>query len=159
MYGLTVGRVVALMRGSGSRAGVSLFEVVLMLAIAALLAPPVVAMASGARNALLVRQAVESAARLLSESRWTAIREGGAVVEFTADPAWGQLLSATGDTILVTDLGAGGVALRLSRDRASSRIRFGPLGLGWVASQTLRFRRAGLERRLVISSLGRASRR
>ena len=49
--------------------------------------------------------------------------------------------------------------LRLSRGRATSRVRYGPVGLGWVASQSLRFAKAGQEKALVISSLGRVSRR
>ncbi len=159
MHGLTTPSAVRIPGGSGPRAGASLLEVALALAIVAVLAPPIVATASAARNALLLRQAVESAARLLVEARWTAIREGGATVEFTTEPARGQVFSSAGDTVFSVALGPGGVALHLSRDRAVSRIRFGPLGLGWVASQTLRFTRAGEERRLVISSLGRASRR
>ncbi len=159
MHGLTTLPALRISGGRGPRAGASLLEIALALAIAALLAPPIVATASDARNSLLLRQAVENAARLLVEARWTAIREGGATVEFTTEPARGQVISATGDTVLAVGLGPGGVALHLSRARAVSRIRFGPLGLGWVASQTLRFTRAGEERRLVISSLGRASRR
>ena len=81
------------------------------------------------------------------------------MVILNADPPWGAVVTAAGDTTRLTELGAGGVSLRLSRDRANSRVRFGSLGLGLVSSQTLTFELEGEERRLVISSLGRVSRR
>ncbi len=142
-----------------ARAGYSLIEVTLVLAIAAALAPPALGSAARLRASFILRQAQENAARLLAEARWTAIREGSAAVEFVADPPKGRVVSATGDTVMVADLAPGGVTLRLSGDRAASRVRYGPMGLGWVSSQTLRFAKAGEERAIVISSLGRVSRR
>jgi len=68
-------------------------------------------------------------------------------------------VTRAGDTVRTARLSAGGVSMTLSRGRARSRVRFGPLGLGLVSSQTLTFRLAGEERRLVISSLGRVARR
>lgn len=146
-------------RSDTARAGYSLIEIAIVLAIAAVLAPPMIASGAGLRASLALRRSQESAARLLTEARWTAIREGGASVEFTADPPWGWVVSVAGDTVMGADLGHGGVTLRLSRERPSSRVHYGPMGLGWVSSQTLRFATAGRERALVISSLGRVSRR
>ncbi len=125
----------------------------------AALAPPVMGAATSLRASFALRRSQEGAARLLAEARWTAVRDGSATVEFVASPPYGRVVSATGDTVMVADLGRGGVALQLSRDRATSRVRYGPLGLGWVASQTLRFKSADQERALVISSLGRVARR
>lgn len=146
-------------RRYGGRAGYSLIEVTVALAIIAALAPPVLGAAASLRTSLALRESREYAIRLLAEARWTAIREGSATVEFAASPPYGRVVSATGDTVMAADLGQGGVALRLSRDRATSRVRYGPMGLGWVSSQTLRFTRAGQERALVVSSLGRVTRR
>ena len=142
-----------------ARGGYSMIEIAVALAIVGVLAPPVATTASRLRAELDVRRSQEDAARLFTAARWAAVRDGSATVELVADPPWGRVVSANGDTLASADLGRGGVTLRLSRGRANSRVRYGPVGLGWVASQTLRFARAGQERALVISSLGRVSRR
>ncbi len=142
-----------------AQGGYSLIEIAVALAIVAALAPPVAASASRLRAVYAVRRAQENAALLFTAARWAAVRDGRATIELVAAPPRGRVISANGDTVLTADLGQGGVTLRLSGDRATSRVRYGPVGLGWVASQTLRFARAGHERALVISSLGRVSRR
>lgn len=142
-----------------TKAGYSLIEVTVALAIIAALAPPVLGAATSLRTSFSLRRSQENAARLLAEARWTAIRDGSAAVEFVASPPAGRVVSATGDTVMAADLGQGGVVLQLSRGRATSRVRYGPMGLGWVSSQTLRFTRADQERALVVSSLGRVVRR
>ena len=131
----------------------------MVLVIIAALAPPLLASAADLRTSFLLSRAREEAARLFAEARWAAIGEGGATVVVNADPPWGAVVNAVGDTTTLTELGAGGVSLRLSRGRANSRVRFGPMGLGLVSSQTLTFELAGEERQLVISSMGRVSRR
>lgn len=131
----------------------------MVLVILVALAPPLVGSATDLRRSFLLSRAREEAARLFAEARWTAVGEGGASVILNAVPPWGAVVTAVGDTAKFTELGAGGVSLRLSRGRANSRVRFGPLGLGLVSSQTLTFELGGEERRLVISSLGRVSRR
>jgi len=142
-----------------NRAGYSIIEIAMLLVMLAALAPPLLASAGRLRTSFHLRRSQEEAARLFAEARWTAVGVGGATVELTTEPPAGVLISATGDTVMATSLGEGGVSLRLSRNRVSSRVRFGPLGLGLVSSQTLRFELAGEERSLVISSLGRVSRR
>lgn len=146
-------------RTGEGRGGFSLIELMLVLACAAALAPPLAGSAAKLRRDFELRQAQEEAARLLALARWTAAGTGGAVVELVADPPGGVVLSAAGDTVASARFGSGGATLRLSRDRASARLRFGPLGLGLVSSQTLAFSAAGEERLLVVSSLGRVTRR
>ena len=145
--------------GLPGRSGHSLIEIVTVLVILAVLAPPVIGSAGRLRASFLLLRAQEEAARLFADARWVAVGSGGATVVLTADPPRGAVLAPGGGTVRTVDLGAGGVSLRLSRGRARSRLRFGPLGLGMVSSQTLTFRLAGEERRLVVSSLGRVSRR
>lgn len=146
-------------RRDSARAGHTLLEMAVALAIAMALAPPILATAARARASFDLRLTRENAARLFSEARWVAIRDGGATVMLVSDPPQGHLVSATGDTVTAVDLGQRGVELRLSRNRATSRVRYGPIGIGWVSSQTLRFAKSGRERTLVISALGRVSRR
>lgn len=141
------------------RSGHSLIEIAMVLVILVALAPPLIGSAAGLRTSFLLSRAREEAARLFAEARWAAVGEGGATVILNAVPPWGAVVGAVGDTTRYTELGEGGVSLRLSRGRANSRVRFGPLGLGLVSSQTLTFELGGEERRLVISSLGRVSRR
>lgn len=131
----------------------------MVLVIVAVLAPPVLGSAGRLRTSFLLGRAQEEAARLFADARWVAVGAGGAAVVLTADPPGGAVETLSGDTVRTAALGAGGVSLRLSRGRARSRVRYGPLGLGLVSSQTLTFRLADEERRLVISSLGRVSRR
>ena len=141
------------------RSGHSLIEIAMVLVILVALARPLIGSAADLRTRFVLSRAQEEAARLFAEARWAAVGEGGATVILNAVPPWGAVVSAAGDTTKFTELGEGGVSLRLSRGRANSRVRFGPLGIGLVSSQTLTFELGGEERRLVISSLGRVSRR
>lgn len=150
---------VGIPRRPTGRSGHSIIEIAVVLAIIAALLPPVLGSAGRLRTSVVLRRAQEQAARLFADARWIAVGVGGATVFLTADPPGGAVVDPAGDTVRSADLGAGGVSLGLSRGRARSRVRFGPLGLGLVSSQTLTFRLAGEERRLVISSLGRVSRR
>ena len=142
-----------------ARAGYSFIEIAVLLAILAVLAPPLLTSAVRLRTSFYLSRSQEEVARLLAAARWAAIGEGGATLELTADPPWGIVVSAAGDTVAAAALGEGGVALQLSRGRPSARVRYGPLGLGLVSSQTIRFTLAGEERSLVVSSLGRVARR
>lgn len=142
-----------------SRSGYSIMEIAVLLVVLAALAPPLLGSARKLRTSFYLQRSREEAARLFAEARWTAVAHGGATVELATDPARGVVISASGDTVMAASLDEGGVSLGLSRGRATARVRFGPMGLGMVSSQTLRFGLAGEERRLVLSSLGRVSRR
>lgn len=146
-------------RCAASRSGYSIIEITVLLVVVAALAPPLYGSARELRTSFYLQRSVEEAARLFAEARWTAVAHGGATVELATEPAHGVVVTAAGDTVASARLDEGGVSVGLSRGRASARVRFGPMGLGMVSSQTLRFGLAGEERRLVISSLGRVSRR
>ncbi|MDE2805841.1 MAG: hypothetical protein OXN18_11925 [Gemmatimonadota bacterium] len=142
-----------------SRSGYSIIEIAVLLVVMGALAPPLLGSARKLRTSFYLQRSREEAARLFAEARWTAVAHGGATVELMTDPAHGMVVSTAGDTVMAARLDEGGVTLGLSRDRATARVRFGPMGLGLVSSQTLRFELAGEERLLVLSSLGRISRR
>ena len=108
---------------------------------------------------MAVWAAREELAGLLHRARMEAISRGGTEVVLTSSPPRGELLAGQ-DTLARTPIGKEyGVALGLSRDRAEARLRFGPLGLGLVASQTVGITRGEAEAFLVVSSLGRVTRR
>ena len=142
-----------------ARSGYSIIEIAVLLVVLTAMAPPLLGSARKLRTSFYLQRSREEAARLFAEARWTAVAHGGATVELETDPAGGIVISAAGDTVMAASLDEGGVTLGLSRGRATARVRFGPMGLGMVSSQTLRFGLAGDERRLVLSSLGRVSRR
>jgi len=135
--------------------GFTLLELTVVLLVVGVVLAPLAGKGLELRSRSLVAHATYRAASLLSRARWVAVSRGGASVEFTTSPPAGRLLGSGGDTLVVVDLGDGGVTLSLSRGRSRSRIRYGPSGLGLVASQTLVFSQGGVERRLVVSSLGR----
>ncbi len=109
---------------------------------------------------MVVVGAREATVGLFHQVRMEAVARGGAVLEFQADPP--LILLRAGGVVLLRDSVAGGekgVGLILSGGRSRSTLTFDALGLGRVASQTLRFRRGGSEAVLVVSSLGRVTRR
>lgn len=142
-----------------SRSGYSIIEIAVLLVVLGALAPPLLGSARKVRTSFYLERSREEAARLFAEARWAAVAHGGATVELATDPAHGVVIAAGGDTVMAASLDEGGVTLGLSRGRATARVRFGPMGVGMVSSQTLRFGLAGEERLLVLSSLGRVSRR
>ena len=122
-----------------------------------------IAVLLGAAGRQLDRMAVvggrEEVAGLFHEVRQVAAARGGAELVVRSDPPAVSLL-ASGDTLAHADLRkAYGITLELSRGRRQVSLYFGPLGLGRVSSQTIRFQRGASEARLVVSALGRITRR
>ena len=108
---------------------------------------------------MAVVAAREETAGLFHRAREEAVARGRAEIVLTAVSPQVELL-AGGDTLTRSNLEtAYGVSLGLSGNGQKARLAFGPLGLGRVTSQTLRFHRGRAEALLVISGLGRVARR
>lgn len=143
----------------GRAQGFTLMELAVVIALMGLAISHLLLAARYQSDRLAVLGAREDLAGILHRARMEAISRGSAEVVLTSSPPLAELLSG-GDTLARTFIGESyGVALRLSRNRAETRLRFGPLGLGLVASQTIEISRGETEVLLVVSSLGRVTRR
>ena len=138
------------------RSAYSLLELCVTLLLLAVLlglaAPPVRRALTRAR----VRSAREVVAMELARTRALAVAHGGAalVLDLPRARAWVESGGTTTPPVVVAD----DRLLRVSADGAAGdtiRIAFDALGLGHIASRTLRFRSGDLEARLTVSSYGR----
>jgi len=110
------------------------------------------------RDRMAVVGAREEVVGLFHRARVVAVARGEATILLTAPEPRVELWSQ-GELLDASSLGqAHRVVLTLSRGVPRVEIRFDPLGLGRVASQTLRFRRGEETTILVVSSLGRVTR-
>ncbi len=141
------------------RSGFTLLELITVVTLLALTLSELLPAARRSWDRFAVVGAREEVVGLFHRARLEAVARGGASVTLSADPprveiwAGGELLDASS---LDQEYD---VALLLSRERARVEIHFDPLGLGRVASQTLRFARGEAEAVLVVSSFGRMTRR
>lgn len=140
------------------RRGHTLFELCAVLLLLAIAASAVLPLGRALADRMAVVAAREAVAGLVAEARMTALTHGGATVRLEAAPWRGWL--QVGDSVarsvsLEDDLG---VVVALMRSRSSVALEYDALGLGRVASETLRFRRGEQERTLVISGYGRVRR-
>ena len=141
-----------------TRHGFTLLELVVVLALLGVAIAELLPAARSQLDRMAVLAAREEVAGLLHRTRGEAMARGEAELVLTSVPPEAELV-VRGDTLARARLEAAyGVTLMLSRGRPEARLTFGPLGLGRVTSQTLRFRRGDAEARLVISSLGRVAR-
>ena len=136
--------------------GMTLPELILVLAIAGVLLATVPPRLFGGPDRWITAQAREEVVAILYQARLEARRHGGAVVE-----------ARTGEG-LVVHVEAGEVArwvpadprthfeLAGTRDRAE--LSFGPAGTGRFANATFRVRRGSVTREVVLSSYGRVRR-
>ena len=96
---------------------------------------------------------------LIHRTRMEAVARGGARLEVeSSPPAMKIVAGAPSQTIEVVAFDEG-VILALSGDRESVELTFDAMGVGRVASQTLRFSRGSAQAELVVSSFGRVTRR
>lgn len=139
--------------------GFTLLEVVTIVTLLALILGRAVPALGNLQDRMAVVGAREAAVGLFHRARVEAIANGGAILAI--DAGRGILtLESGGEAILEKDLSAEySVAIVLSRARPGVRIAFDAMGLGRIASQTVRFSRGKAATFLVISSYGRVTRR
>lgn len=140
------------------RRGHTLLELSAALLLASLAISALLRAGGGLSDTLAVVSAREALAGLVAEARVAALQHGGAQVRVEGPPwrAWSQV----GDSV-VREVGlerAWGVEVVLPRGRTGATLRYDALGLGQVASETLRLRRGDAERLLVVSGYGRLRR-
>lgn len=139
--------------------GYTLLELATVVVILAVAASWVFPRFGGRLDRLAVRAARERVAGLLAVARARAPGFGGARVVVDESPA-GVRVEAL-DTVLA-ELGSedlGGVEIRIGGGRSRAVFQYDALGVGRLASGTLRFRRRDAEAALVVSSYGRVDRR
>lgn len=140
------------------RRGHTLLELCAVLLLAAVAASVILPAGRTLRDRMAVVAAREAVAGLVAEARMAAVAHGGASVQLRAAPwrAWAEVGdSAFGHLALEEDLS---VTVDLSRGRTLTELRYDPLGLGQVASETVRFRRGDAFAALVVSGYGRVRR-
>lgn len=140
------------------RDGHTLLELCSALLLAALAGSVLLRGGRDLRDGMAVVAAREAVAGLVAEARVHAVARGGAVVRIEGGP-W-RASAEAGDSVLrsVALEEELGVLVTLTRGRTATELRFDALGLGQVASETVRFRRGDVERALVISGYGRVRR-
>jgi len=138
--------------------GFTLLELMTVLALLGVVLAGGLKKTSRMRDRLAVASARESVVGVFHRARMEAVASGGARIRLSASSASVQLWSGG---VRRSDLGVGdvfGVQMSLSGGRDEAEIRLDALGLGRVASQTIRMQRGMAEARLVVSSYGRLTR-
>ncbi len=140
------------------RRGYTLFEICAGLLLVTLAASAFLPAGRSLLDRMAVVAAREAVAGLVAEARVAALTHGGARVHLASGPwrAWAQVGdSVFGRVGLEEELA---VTVELSRDRTATELRYDALGLGQVASETLRFLRGQAASSLVVSAYGRVRR-
>jgi len=139
--------------------GFTLLEVITVITLAGLFLARALPAGARLQDRMAVVAAREAAVGLFHRSRLEAVAHGGAALTLTADPGR-VVLSAHGRPLEAENLQERwGVSLVLSRGRREIMLSFDAMGLGRVASQTIRFTRGMAKAELVVSSYGRITRR
>lgn len=144
---------------SSSRPGTTLIELIFALAVLAILIgigyPPL----RRALDRMAVRAARDTLLAGVARTRVVAAGRGGAALVLEPASARFWIESARGDTLAaVVDL-RDRHGVRLAVDGAAAErvaLRYDALGLGRIASRTVRLRRGGEEAGLTIAAYGRA---
>jgi type II secretory pathway pseudopilin PulG len=139
--------------------GHTLLELAVVLALASVATTALTPAARRYRNRAAVLAAREVTVGHIAEARLAAMATGRARVAIEATTS--LVRSMVGDSVVSsTDLSADlGVSVEWNGARATTEIDFNALGIGVFASETVLFRRGDEVATLVVSSLGRATRR
>jgi hypothetical protein len=140
------------------RRGHTLFELCAALLLASLAASISIPPARALLDRMAVVSAREAVAGLIAEARLVAAEHGGASVHVRAGPwrEWGETADSMFARVALEEEFS--VTVELPRGRSAADLRYDALGLGQVASETLRFRRGGAVSALVVSGYGRVRR-
>jgi type II secretory pathway pseudopilin PulG len=149
------------MKSTRLRAGASLAELVLSLAILSCTAAFATPRLAGARDEYAVRAARDAAAALVDRARLLAQLRGSA--RLVIDPALSEIrVEAPIGNPAATPLRPGaewGAALSVAGGRVGAiTLDFDAHGLGRLVNRTLQFRRGEHEARLTLSTYGRVRR-
>jgi len=149
------------MKAHRRRAGTSLAELVLSLAILSCAAAFATPRLVGARDEYAVRAARDAAAALVDRARLLAQLRGSARLQI--DPARSEIrVEAPIGSPVASPLRSAtewGAVISVAGSRPGMvSLDFDAHGLGRLANRTLRFRRGGREARLTLSTYGRVRR-
>ena len=144
------------MCNSRHRPGVTLLEVVVVCTLLGIAAGASLPLAHSALDRLAVVSARDQITAAAARSRTLAVSRGGAtlIVDAANNAVWieigGQPLELPTD--FTTEFG---VTLSIDGSQQVAEIAFDALGIGRVASRTIRITRGDAEARLTISAFGR----
>jgi prepilin-type N-terminal cleavage/methylation domain-containing protein len=137
------------------RSGFTVPELLIVLAVTAILTGLALPAVTGLRDRLTVRLAAVDAARALADARTialTAARRTAVRIDALTNTL---TVYAGSDTIRIVRLSEYGVRLRTTRDS----VAFGPTGIGWgAATATITLTRGTASTALAVSRIGRIRR-
>ncbi len=139
------------------RRGYTLLELLTVLLVMGCAVNALLPAARSLTDRMAVVGARETLVGLVARARSEAFTHGGATLTILSDPpsAWIDV----GDTLLTrSEIRSFGVSVHLTGGRDRARLAFNALGLGRVASQTIRIRRGDATAGIVVSSYGRVRR-
>jgi len=139
--------------------GHTFLELTFVLLLVGVAGAYIAPMAREARDRAAVAGAREAVVGLLAEARQAAIESGAASVRIEAQSGIVESRSATTALRQLSLAREFGVSVQLSGARSEVELRYDPLGLGRMASQTIVVRRGQAVAALTVSAYGRVSRR
>ena len=147
-------------RGRASpSSGFTLLELITVIALLGLALGELLPAGSHLLDRMAVLGAREAAVGLIHRARMEAVARGGARLEVESFPPAMKIVVGAPSQAIEAVAFDEGVVLALSGDRESVELTFDAMGVGRVASQTLRFSRGSAQAELVGSSFGRVTRR
>lgn len=142
------------------REGFTLPELVVVVVLAGVLLGAAVPRAAATLDRIAAAAARDLTAGAIARTRAVAVARGGAALVVRRAAAVFWIEDAQGARMEEVDLArAYGITLDASGTGEEIRVRYDALGIGRLASRTLRFRRGDAVATLVISSYGRVTRR
>lgn len=139
--------------------GFTLLELVVAVALAALVLGAGLPAARRSVDRMAVVGAREALVGMVVRARSEAVARGGAVLVLDAAGATARV-EAAGEVVDALDVASAfGVHLDPGGTASEVRLAFDGLGIGRIASRTVKLRRGRAEAGIVVSSYGRVSRR